>query len=136
MKNFVPVFGGREDENHLFVAKVLLLYRMYGGTERNDEEHAFVQYMEFVTPLKRYMRLLAVCVHDEVLQKRKIRQQRAPCLKSKWPIVKWFGVEPLSTFQKSLHAVRSNYGIAPLRYGLPWPENGFHNNRFFREHCE
>lgn len=47
--NFVLLTGKKNVERRLWVARVLLLLKMIAKSEREAEEFAFLQYMEYMT---------------------------------------------------------------------------------------
>lgn len=133
---YVLVTGGEDKGEGLWVAKVLLLFRMNLGGEEVGKEYAFLQYMEvsrLVDVIEETLNFVCLrwSTDDEVDysgsggrngQKRGLLQ-----------VGEWFEIVELETLKGCVNVIRSNHAIEPFTKRLAWPYRSFYVNRFHVE---
>ena len=117
----------------LWVAKVLLLFRLSDDKVSVSEEYAYVQFMEVTKSLSAIDDALGcVCLRwstddetDHTLDQDRVLQE------SQIEVGEWFGLVPFSAITGVVQTLRSNISIRPFTSPLPWPLHRFYINRFF-----
>lgn len=134
--SYVLVSGGGYKGEGLWVAKVLLLFRMNLGGEEVGKEYAFLQYMEVSRPVDVIEETLnCVCLRwstdDEVDYS--CGGGRNGEKRGRLQVGEWFGIEELGTLKGCVNVIRSNHAIEPFTKRLAWPYRRFYVNRFHVE---
>lgn len=133
-QSFVVLKGEEQDEKVLWVAKVLLLFRLCATRVGNIQEFAYVQYMEVTDAITGADRALdCLCLRwataDEVDRTLNIEQSLRGRQVDEG---EYYGLIPFSSIISTVNVVRSNIGITPFTERLPWPLHRFYINRFLR----
>ena len=131
-QSFVVLKGEEEGEKVLWVAKVLLLFKLSATGHGDIQEFAYVQYMEVTDAVTGVDRALdCVCLRwataDEVDRTLNIQQSLRG---TQVQAGEYYGLIPFSSIISTIHVVRSNIAISPFSEKLPWPLHRFYINRF------
>lgn len=124
--------GEEEGETVLWVAKVLLLFRLCAAGLGDKQEFAYIQYMEVTDAITGVDRALdCVCLTwattDEVDRTLNIEQSLRGTQVQEG---EYYGLVPVSSIISTVSVVRSNIAISPFTEKLPWPLHRFYINRF------
>lgn len=136
VNSFVVVRVEGDEEEEIWVARVLLLCRCFVRGDTEGMELAFVQYMECVRPLDAVDEGLAcVCLRWATTDGREDEGEIEMCGEGGDCTVagEWFGLIPFQSTLSTVHVIRGNVAVHPFPTELPWPGHRFYINRFFRE---
>lgn len=131
-QSFVVLKGEEEGETVLWVAKVLLLFKLSATGYGDIQEFAYVQYMEVTDAVSGVDRALdCVCLRwataDEVDRTLNIEQSLQGTQVQEG---EYYGLVPFNSIISTVSVVRSNIAISPFTEKLPWPLHRFYINRF------
>ena len=124
--------GEEEGGSVLWVAKVLLLFKLTATGYGDIQEFAYVQYMEVTDAVSGVDRALdCVCLRwataDEVDRTLNIEQSLQG---NQVQEGEYYGLVPFNSIISTVSVVRSNIAISPFTEKLPWPLHRFYINRF------
>lgn len=125
--------GTEDGEVVVWVAKVLLLFRLNSGGPGQDTEYAYVQYIVVTDAVSAVHRNLGcVCLRcakeDEVDRTVNISQNLRG---SQMEAGEYYGMVPFRSILSCVQVLRSNIGIRPFTEQFPWPLHRFYLNLFY-----
>lgn len=128
--------GSGEERSMLWLARVLLLFRLNFSTDSGGTKYVFVQYIKCTTALDEVdVELDCVCPRCSTTDEKDHRSVGKEKLDNKMElIVGWrFRVEPFKANCGALLFVRGNCGISLLSRPFPCPCHCFYINTLYRD---